>query len=468
MKQHARASLCRVAAGWMALFGALFGAGGAFADGGSPCLPEDAVPDQVVVELHSDASIDAVLAGISRQFPGVTIALALPGEGLYLLSAPDPICESALVSALMAQAGVEEAEFNETGETVEGQTQSFFFASDKTAFDTQYLWDRIRLPEAQGVALGDGIVVACIDTGLDLAHPAFTDISTLPGLDFVGDGAGFNDLGNGIDDDGDGAADEMSGHGTFVAGIIAAIAPHATILPIRAIDSDGHGTAFAVASALLAARDVGANVVNLSFGNVEDIGLLEPVIDSLLADGIVVVVAAGNGGNVGQGMFPAEMSGVCAVAATDADDVKASWSNCGDFVSLCAPGIDVISAFPGGGYAGASGTSTSAAVMSGVAALVMGVPGMRGDEALAAIANSAADIALSNPTIPGELGSGRIDAAAALGLPLPTGDLSHDGRVDAVDLGLLIGAWGSALADLSGDGLTDASDLAILIGGWSR
>ncbi|MBL9148704.1 MAG: S8 family serine peptidase [Phycisphaerae bacterium] len=464
MSHHSRIGLWRVVAGSLGLVASCNAFGGG---GGTPCLPQGALPDQVVVELHSNASIDAVLAAVSRQFPGVTLALSIPSEGLYLLSAPDPICEADLVAALMAQTGVEEAEFNESGETVEGQTQSFFFASDKTAFDAQYLWERIRLPEAHDVALGDGVVVACIDTGLDLSHPHFAGISTLPGLDFVGDGAGLGDLGNGLDDDGDGVADEMSGHGTFVSGIVATIAPHATLLPIRAIDSDGHGSAFAVASALLAARDAGADVVNLSFGNVEDIGLLEPVIDSLLAEGILVVVSAGNGGNVGQGTFPSEMSGVCAVAATDASDVKAVWSNCGEFVTLCAPGIDVISTFPGGGYAGASGTSTSAAVLSGVAALVMSHAGTNGEATVATLAATAANIALANPKYPGALGAGRIDAAAALGLPLPSGDLNHDARVDATDLGLLIGSWSTALADLNADGTTDAADLGILIGGWT-
>lgn len=440
----------------------------AIADGrGNPCLPHHAVPDQVVLELQDNASIDDIMAIIEPLFPGVSVAFSLPGEDLYLLSAPDPICEQTLAQTLMALPGVDEAELNEDGESVEGQTQSFFFASSSTDFNYQYVWPTIGLNDAQSESLGEGITIAIIDSGIDTDHPIFSTTQFLSGVDFVNDGAGMNGFGNGQDDDGDGVIDELAGHGTYIAGLIATIAPEAKILPLRAIDTDGHGTAFAVAGALLEAYSRGADIVNLSFGNGEDIGVLEPILEAMTDDGILVVVASGNGGANGNGTFPAKMGPVLAVAATDQFDVKAPFSNAGPYISLCAPGVGVVSAFPGGGYVLADGTSAAAAIVSGSAALVMSKEGCDGDTAHITVEETATPILAKNPDEVGALGSGRINAAQAVdAVPIP-GDYDHDRKIDADDLSILIGAWGTPAGDLDGDGTTDSVDLAILIGGWT-
>lgn len=450
----------------MAACGALTGVAMA-GDRGSPCLPPHAVPDQVVLELADNGSIDAIMAIVEPLFPGVSVIFSVPGEDMYLLGAPDPICEKTLVQTLMALPGVEEAEFNESGENVEGQTQSFFFASSQTDFQSQYLWPTIKLIDAQTESLGEGIRIAIIDSGLDANHPVFANSVVLPGVDFVNDGAGFSDLGNGLDDDGDGSIDELAGHGTYVAGLIATIAPAAEILPLRAIDSDGHGTAFAVAQALLEAQAQGVDIINLSFGASEDIGVIEPILDALTGNGVLVVVSAGNGGTETAGSFPAKLAPLCAVAATDVFDIKASFSNSGPFVSVCAPGVGIVSAFPGGGYVAADGTSASAAIVTGTAALIMSKDACDGDTAHLTVEATAAPIAKKNPDPNVTLGSGRVDAAAAVdAVPIP-GDYDHDRHVDGDDLAFLIGAWGTDLGDLSGDGMTDALDLSILIGGWT-
>lgn len=446
-------------------------AGVALADndggGGNACLPGDAVPDQVVLELMDNASIDEVMAIVTPLFPGVEVAFSFPEEDLYLLSAPDPICENQLVLTLMALPGVEEAELNETGESVEGQTQSFFFASSQSEFDGQYLWPTIRLMDAQTETLGEGIVIALIDSGLSASHPIFANTTILPGVDFINDGMGFDDLGNGEDDDGDGAIDELAGHGTYLAGLITKIAPAASILPLRAIDTDGRGSAFAIAGALVEAHQRGAQIINLSFSNGEDIGVLEPILETIVNDGVMVVVSAGNGGQESNGTFPAKMGPVCAVAATDAFDVKAPFSNSGAYVSLCAPGVSIVSAFPGGGYVLADGTSAAAAIVSGTAALVMSKEACDGDVAHITVEETAIPITKKNPKAGNSLGAGRVDAAGAVdAIPMP-GDYDHDRRIDMDDLSVLLGAWGSPSADLNGDRTTNAIDLSILIGSWT-
>lgn len=461
--------LARVGAlGGLTLAAWLLTGSAALADGGggNPCLPHDAVADQAVVELFDTGSIDDVMAAVLPLYPEVSIAVAFPESGLFLLNVPDPICEAEFVQFLLTLPGIEEAEFNETGESVEGQTQSFFFASSEFAFDTQYTWPKIHLIDAQTESLGEGVLIAVIDSGVDTSHPIFAQSMILPGIDFVGDGQGMSDFGNGTDDDGDGAIDELAGHGTYITSLMATIAPQATILPLRAIDTDGRGTVFAIAAALVEAHNQGADIINLSFGTAEDIGVLQPLLENLLDEGVLVVVSAGNGGQTGQGPFPASMSGVCAIAATDADDVKASFSNAGGFVSLCAPGVGIVGAFPGGGYVVADGTSVSAAIVSGTAALVISKDACDGEVAHLTVEASADPIADKNPKGTG-LGAGRVNAGSSVdAVPVP-GDFDADRKIDGDDLAVLIGAWGTPLADISGDGTTDMVDLSILIGGWT-
>jgi thermitase len=435
--------------------------------GGNPCLPHHAVPDQVVLELNQSGSIENIMAIVEPLFPGVSVAFAFPEEDLYLLNAPDPICEQTLVQTLMALPGVDEAELNEEGESVEGQTQSFFFASSQTDFEFQYTWPTIRLVDAQSESLGEGIKIAVIDSGIDINHPIFGATQFLPGVDFVNDGAGMYGFGNGIDEDGDGVIDELSGHGTYVAGLIATIAPKAEILPLRAMDTEGRGSGFSVAAALIEAYSQGVDIVNLSFGSSEDIGVIEPIVEAMTDDGILIVVSAGNAGINDNGNFPAKMGPILAVAATDQFDMKAPFSNSGPYISVCAPGVGIVSAAPGGGYVTADGTSAAAAIVTGTTALVMSKDDCDGDTAHLTVEETATPIDDKNPKAGDTLGSGRLDAGAAVdAVPIP-GDYDHDRKIDADDLSVLIGSWGTPAGDLNGDGTTDSIDLAVLIGNWS-
>ncbi len=436
-------------------------------DRGGSCIPPSAEPDQVVMELTDSGSFDAVMAAITASFPGVSLRFGIPSVNAYLLNVPEPLCEQTVINALMQLPGVEEAEFNQKGESSEGQTQSFFFAAVQFDFDSQYAMPTIRLEEAQSVTLGSGTIVAIIDSGFDEFNTMLADAAILPPIDFVGDGQGTGDGGDGIDNDGDGAIDEMAGHGTFVAGLIHAIAPAATLMPLRAIDSDGHGESFAVAAALAAAIEAQVDVINISFGSPNASEVVKQLIADAVAANIVVVVSAGNGG-VQQPTFPAGLFGVCAVAATDAGDTKTQWSNYGTFVDLCGPGKDIVSTMPGNTFAFGSGTSMAAPFVSGSATLVRALhPGYGSSQVIGRLKTTAHRVDAENPKYLGKLGAGRVDLAAAVGIPLVISDLNGDGAVNAVDLSILIGAWGTQAADINNSGTTDAADLSILIGAWT-
>lgn len=223
---------------------------------------------------------------------------------------------------------------------------------------------------------GSGVVVAVVDTGVDLDHPDFAG-HLAPGWDFV---------------DSDDQPDDPNGHGTHVAGIVTGnsgagaggLAPGATIMPVRVLDADGYGSLTAIASGIQWAADHGATVINLSFG---DSGRLDrirkdgPVAAAIrkVSDRAVVIVAAGNDSQFEQ-LFRASVPALVVVAVDDAGE-PAVFTNVGDPRAIAAPGIEVLSAapldastlFPDGtnGTAALSGTSMAAPFVTAAAAIVL-------------------------------------------------------------------------------------------------
>ncbi|WP_406174061.1 type VII secretion-associated serine protease mycosin [Streptomyces sp. NBC_00996] len=244
---------------------------------------------------------------------------------------------------------------------------------------------RVQLDELWSQSKGKGVRVAVIDTGVDVKNSQLTHAVDMS--------RGANYLPKNLKDDNgdpiergksDGTTDTV-GHGTRVAGIIAArpakgtgfvgLAPRATIIPIKQNDAEGHGTAATLATAILHAVDVGAGVINISQDTsnaVEPDPVLKQAVDTALAHNIVVVASAGNdglGGNVKK-TYPASYDGVLAVAASDRNNERASFSQSGEFVDVAAPGVDMISTVPKGGNCSDNGTSFSAPYVAGVAALI--------------------------------------------------------------------------------------------------
>jgi subtilisin family serine protease len=160
------------------------------------------------------------------------------------------------------------------------------------------------------------------------------------------------------------------GHGTMVAGLIHRVAPEARILPLKAFSADGTGRSSDIAAAIRYAVEKGAHVINMSF-------TLPVVSEEVLSattfaaqSRVVLVASSGNDGRQTRA-WPAEHRHVMGVAATTLDDRRALFSNHGfDTANVAAPGVDLVTTFPGGRYAAVSGTSFSAALVSGTAALM--------------------------------------------------------------------------------------------------
>lgn len=239
-------------------------------------------------------------------------------------------------------------------------------------------------------ATGAGITVAVIDSGLDLTHPDLDGaIWTHPG-ELAGNG--LDDDGNGhVDDvhgwdfvDGDADPTDLNGHGTFVAGTIAAedngsgttgVAPGVRILPVRVLDASGSGSYATMVNGIRYATAQGARVINLSLGGTLPSPALQAAIAAAEAAGVVVVMAAGNSGGPVPA-YPAAYAGQwgLAVGAVDAGGSLTGFSNRAGSAAidyLTAPGVDVTSTLPGDRTSSWRGTSMATAHVAGAAALLL-------------------------------------------------------------------------------------------------
>lgn len=368
--------------------------------------------DQVVVQLRPNASIGTV----NSRFGTRTIA-SINNRALHLLSLPSNGTgqndEEDFAGRLQGDGGVEWAELNYTGQAPEGRPGRFFSRGEATPGTPgdSYVPNLIGIPAANECATGQGQTVAVIDSGIDAGHRVFDGRLATPWNAFTGDGRATADVGDNLDNDKDRMTDEMVGHGTHVAGIVAQIAPGARILPIKALDSDGLGEAFYLARAIYHAVDSGADVINLSLGSTEESRVVEDAIAAATGAGVVVAAAAGNLGEQRLD-FPAAYEVTVSVAATDRGDVKATFSSYEGKVDLSAPGVEIVSAFPGGGYRSWDGTSMATPWTAGAAAVVLSDGGSAAD-AEQRLRQTADDIDRINPDYQGKLGAGRLDIGQA-------------------------------------------------------
>jgi subtilisin family serine protease len=415
-----------------ALFGSATGARAQAADPGAPKFRKG----EVIVELKPGASIDAVNAR-----KRTTIIQQLFGTNFYRLRTPNGKKEKKFRKRLAKDPDVLSAALNPVVNSVTlfGRILSGFpdgFASPgRTIADfnsQQSLADMLKLDDVRQRSRGAGVVVAIIDTGINRAHSELAprlwrDTRSTPdipgdGIDNDGDGLIDDDCGwDFIDNDNDptelpeNPGSTVAGHGTFIAGIISMVAPDAQILPVRAFPSDGNGDAFTVASAIKYAADHGAHVINLSLGSPTIDELLLSAINYARDRGVVIIAAAGNE-NSESPRFPANLPDVIAVAAIDSNSHKAQFSNFGAHVDVSAPGVKIISTFPGAqsdDYAEWSGTSFAAPFAAAEAALILEAsPGHLNVKK--AIEDSTTNIDNLNPGHAAKLGKGRIDPLRAL------------------------------------------------------
>lgn len=173
--------------------------------------------------------------------------------------------------------------------------------------------------------------------------------------------------------------DDVYGHGTHVAGIAAASTNNAlgvagvgyntSLMNVKVLGDNGSGYYSWVANCLVWAADNGARVVNMSLGGSSSSKTLESAVNYAWNKGVVLAGAAGNSGS-SRRLYPAYYKNVIAVAATDQNDKKTSWSNYGSWVDVAAPGLDIYSTWKGNSYKSISGTSMATPHVAGLAALV--------------------------------------------------------------------------------------------------
>ncbi len=252
--------------------------------------------------------------------------------------------------------------------------------SDQT-FTRQWALAAIQAPFAWELTHGsNAVTIAVLDSGVDLTHPDLRAHILAGGCNVVADG-GCLSAGKLT------PPQDQDGHGSAVAGIaaavtdngvgIAGVAWNASILPVRVL-SGGSGRESDVITGLMWAVDQGAQVVNLSFnepcGQPES-SALKDALGYAWSHGAVVVAASGNDSACASGSFPAADPHVLAVAATDMDDKPSPNSTAGSWVRASAPGEGILTTTTNGDYAVVSGTSYAAPFVSGLAALLMSIPG---------------------------------------------------------------------------------------------
>jgi subtilisin family serine protease len=292
----------------------------------------------------------------------------------------------------------------------------------------------IRVTDAQnGFRVSGTGVVAVIDTGVDVNHPVLVPV-LLSGYDFTRNQPGASEwldlsqLQCGQNGNSQGAVQQESaaildqesaaildgrncgafGHGTMTSGLVHLVAPHAKILPLKAFSASGTGYLSNIIAALYYAVQHNANVVNMSFDLSAPSPALSQAVSYASRANVVLVASAGNE-NSNARVYPAAFNSyVMGIASTTNWDARSSFSNYGSAdVWIAAPGEYVISTFPGGWYAAASGTSFSSPLAAGTTALLLNAKsGLNQSQAASALSHGR----LLTP----DLNHGRLDAYQAV------------------------------------------------------
>lgn len=274
------------------------------------------------------------------------------------------------------------------------------------------LWglDDVKVDAVHHCSTGAGVTVAVIDSGVQADHPDLAG-QVVAGPAFL-DGGTETPGGGGVD---------PSGHGTHVAGTIAAltgngigvaaVAPDATILAVRVLDAEGNGWSTDVAKGINHAVDLGVEVINLSLGSTSRSGAIRTAVDRAWDQGVAVVAAAGNTPNCSNPCWPGAEPKTIAVAAHTPNRQTATFSVNGSWLDVSAPGTGIISTYPTGtGYAASNGTSMASPHVAGLSALMLATdPTLSPTHLRGALRRGSIDIGA--PGFDEQSGQGAIDAA---------------------------------------------------------
>lgn len=316
--------------------------------------------------------------------------------------------------------------------TIDEEKPGMYIPNDSLLF-TQYYLQNINAFEAWAIAQGDtNVFVAIVDTGNDFSHPDLVDAvrynydDPVNGEDSDHDGYVDNFYGWNLGEDNNFPQYNRHGHGVHVSGISSATADnsigiagtgfHARYLPVKV--DDEHGRLVKAYEGIVYAADQGAAVINCSWGSHFGGGHFghDVVRYATLNRDALVVAGAGNAGNAAP-FYPASYDYVLGVAATDSLDAMWSQSSFGLFVGLAAPGVRMLSTWPGNMYIRSSGTSMSSPLVAGAAALVRShFPELSALQIAARLqaTTDPIDSIAANADYAGLLGAGRLNMLRAL------------------------------------------------------
>ncbi len=304
------------------------------------------------------------------------------------------------------------------------------FPNDPYLSNQQTFLNQMQVFDAWDVTTGSpDMAAAIIDSGVSRTHEDLQS-RILGGYDFVDDDPEpWEEPGDGQDNDGNGFVDENVGHGTTVAGVlaadtnnqkgIAALTWQGGLLVFRVFPPDGSAPASTIAEAVFrAAQDPRVRVINLSLSGPTDHPALREAVQAATAAGILVVAAAGNQSSDAP-VYPASYPEVIAVAAVDENDRKAGFSNYGDWVDISAPGTGIYTTtFTRTGlnrYGFVSGTSIAAPLVSGTLLLLWSAhPDWTAAQVRSHLLTTTDPLDNQNPDYAGLLGSGRVNAYNAV------------------------------------------------------
>ncbi len=275
------------------------------------------------------------------------------------------------------------------------------------SYGSQWYLPRIHSPQAWSISTGaPSVTIAVIDSGVDGNHPDLAS-KLLPGWSFVKNNADTSDV---------------LGHGTAVAGTVAAASNNnigvagvnwaSRIMPLVVVDEDDFATYSDMAAAIQYAADHGVRIINMSVGGSSSSYTLQNAADYAWNKGAVIFAAAMNAG-ASAPYYPAACNHVVSISATDTADHLASFSNYGNWITLSAPGTSILTTMKGGGYGYWNGTSFSAPITAGVAALCLAVNPALTNTALVSILRQTADD-LGDPGYDTSFGWGRLNAYNAV------------------------------------------------------
>lgn len=396
-----------------------------------------AAPDRLLVQLAPSGAASAKSAGPSLPFVRELTSLmpqshgAAKGAGApewFLAELEEGADRNQAMAELSQLDDVLGIELDFELELPEPLAVEILEAADTTAVMAamQYGLARIAAIEAWSVNHGDlGVVVAVIDTGVQLDHP-----------DLVGQiWHNVSEIPNGKDDDGNGFVDDMNGwnfhwhnndpddtggHGTHVAGVIAATqdngvgingAANVSIMPVKVLGMRRGWTSNIMRGVRYAVEN-GASVINMSLGGTKYSRAFGDVCEWAMANDVVIVAAAGNQA-WDRPSYPGAYPGVISVGAVDVSDLLAPFSNYGGAQFVVAPGVDILSTYMGSRYAMLSGTSMASPHVAGVAALLRSFdPSMSAEDVRRRLAGTSDDIGQAGWD--SYFGNGRVNAYRAL------------------------------------------------------